>query len=725
MTSLLARLGHSFDTRRAAKSFLNVAGKRKRGKSTQWVCSRCAGRLREQRRGYSDGGIRIGAEGYLFPDSEVENGEGRRGWGVGKDEDTNYRPTERTAKATKSTTKPELSLEEVWERFELDQEEEEGVQQEGISALQDTTYVQDEHELDLLRDQALLKLDYKAELSGALLRAETDLVMRCLFAANQANDIDWIRSIPTTTFSEIIRMAEPRRFMSKLGSAHLELSTWMVKQMGIAPMRQVAFEYASVIRQLLGIRKSAGIKLTLGDYVVLLRAARDLGNQRMGRLLWSNLLEEGYKPTTQCYNYMMATVVWNGVHNSGGRQKHRIIPFNMHGRQKQTAKRYQGYSVGPGGVRQTVMTIFNEMLANQAYANVSSFQIVMTASAREGDLQTVKSILMKVWKIDVEGIMAGKPESEILPKQYPEYSPLFPTKDLLATLAHIFGINNDIPTALRVVDFVARHYNLQLDEQTWSQLFEWTFVLATDRFSAARQRETDVGHLPRQSLLNLWDTMVSPPYSFKPTMGMYNHLIKHMFRFRWVPEMALKMEGARELYVLHRKKAFLAKQDLKEAAERLRSLAHAHPPDKSLERLRNRFETKDLIRQRDLFWLKRWIRLFLGVHNQYARHDNRMDSTARTLPALLWTFRHEAPSNVRYETQTGLVEIEFRTEESIIRNHQHRFERQKATQKVLDASRKLVGQRWVRGGAVKKPKRLQEHEQKLEADFFSSNVERK
>ncbi|KAF2168205.1 hypothetical protein M409DRAFT_21649 [Zasmidium cellare ATCC 36951] len=627
---------------------------------------------------------------------------------------------ERTTEPT-GPSRSETSREDMWEQFEVS--ENEGVQQDGITAPQDTTYVQDEHELDLLRNQALLKLDYKAELSGALLRAETDRVMRCLFAANHANDIDWIRSIPPTTFSEIIRMVQPKKFTSTLGSAHVELSTWMVKHMGIAPMRQIAFEYASVIRQLLGIRKYAGIKLTLGDYMVLLRAARDLGNQRMGRLLWSNLLEEGYKPTTQCYNYMMETVVWNGIHNTGGRQKVRIVPFNMLGRQKQTKPRFHGYSVGPGGVRQTVMSIFNEMLANEAYADVYSFRIIMTASAREGDLQTVKSILMKVWNIDVDGIMAGKPESEILPKQRPEHSPLRPTKSLLFTLAHIFGINNDIPTALRVVDFVARHYNLQVDEQSWSQLFEWTFVLATDRLNAARRMGTDVGHLPHQSLLNLWDTMVSPPYNFEPTMGMYNYLIKHLFRFRWVPDMATKLEEGRELYVRHRRLASLAYHQLKMAVERQSHTAHAQQPDETLERLRNRYEKADLIRQRNIFWLKRWVRLFLGVHNHHVKNDHRFESAARTLPALLWTFRHEAPSRIKYEIQTGLVEIEFRTEQQITLNLQRRFDRQAGTQKILDASRKLVGQRWVRGGVVKKAKRLQEHEQKLEVDSFSSNVE--
>lgn len=674
----------------------------------------------QQCRGYSDGGIRLGAEGYLFPqrESEVDSRVGRddrAGWSRrdAGDDNANYQTAENTVEEMPTS---QQDLEGAWEHAEVLQEN------EAISSPLTTAPVQDEYEIDAIRDDSLLKIDYKAELSGALLRAETDLVFRCLFAAQHANDLDYIRAIPATTFSEIIRLAEPRRFVSKLGSAHLELSTAMAKAMKIAPMRDVAFEYTSVIRHMLGIRKSAGIRLTLGDYTLLLRAARDLGNQRMGRLLWKNMLQEGYKPNTQCYNYMMSTTVWNGVHLAGSRQKVRIVPFNMLGRRKQTLKRFQNYRVGPSGVRETALGIFNEMLANEAYADQTSFCILMTASAREGDLKTVKSILTKVWNIDVDGIMAGKAEESILPRQRPDHSPLRPTADLLFTLAHIFAINNDIPTALRVVDFVARHYDLQLDGRTWSQLFEWTFVLAMDRLVATRRRGTDIGHLPAESLLNLWDTMTSPPYNFKPTMGMYNHMIKHLFRHRSLPEgMLEKMNAARRLYRKHRNAAHSAYAQLKAAVQRQTSEEHPHPLPIPLEKLRNQYEYADLIRKRDFFWLKRWLRLYLGAYTHYHRNDHSMDGTVRSLPRLLFLWRHEAPSRVRYETQTGLVELEFRTEEQILDSGKSKSAIRLEEQGVMDAASKLVGQTWVRGD-VRKTRRLQKHEleEQLGADFFTS-----
>lgn len=726
MTSLLARLGHSFDTRRAAQTFLSTAGKRKRG--TQWVCAECRGRRTgrvQQHRGYNDGGIRLGAEEHLFSQQENEmdsrGGNERGAWSLKRHR--NAEQIDESAKYEAIGTEPEAmagsdpgqEFEGLWEHSETVQENED-LQREEVSATLGAS-VQDEYEVKPIQDQSLLELDYKTTLSGALLRAETDLVMRCLFAAAHANDIDFIRGIPATSFSEIIRLAEPRRFVSKLGSTHLELSSMMVKKMHTAPMRQIAFEYTSVIRQMLGIRKSAGMRLTFGDYTILLRAARDLGNPRMGRLLWTNMLEEGYKPNTLCYNYMMSTIVWNGVHLAGARQKVRIVPFNMLGRSKQNpTSRFHNYRVGPSGVRLTATSIFSEMLANDAYADESSFRILMTASAREGDLDTVKSILMKVWNIDVDGIMAGKPESSILPKQRPDHSPLRPTKDLLFTLAHIFGINNDIPTALRVVDFAARHYNLELNEHAWSQLFEWTFVLAMDRPNVARRKGTDAGILPPRSLLNLWDTMISPPYNLNPTMGMYNFIIKHMFRNRWVPEMTQKMSEARWLYHKHRNRADQAYNEWRDAIERLGSAKHLHSSGKTVEKLRNQYEHADLIRQRDLFWLKRWVRLYLGVHRHHHRLDHMMDSCVRRVPRLLFDWRHAAPTKVKYETQTGMVEIVFRTEEEVLDNSRIGYSQRLERQKLLDACGKLVGQAWVRGGEVKKTRRMVEHEHKREQE---------
>lgn len=169
------------------------------------------------------------------------------------------------------------------------------------------------------------------------------------------------------------------------------------------------------------------------------------------------------------------------------------------------------------------------MLKDGAVANEESFRIVMTALAREGDLETVQSILHRMWNINVDGLRKGKDEEALKPKYMDPSNPLRPTANLLFTVAHAFGINNDIPIALRLVDFIARHYDLQIPRETWEQLFEWTFVLSLPRTGVkARTDGTREGELPQQAVANLWNTMTGTAYLIKPTMGMYNHLMRNL-----------------------------------------------------------------------------------------------------------------------------------------------------------------------------------------------------
>lgn len=682
--------------------------------------------MKVQGRGYSDDALRLNGMGGMLEEVEgsEDTAEPRRqpgGWGLGtrahRNEAGDELPSGSRSKRNVDKTffdrrRPDLAQEggtsavsaeqqhqRLWEQFEAAEDHEDYGVLAGAETVKD--------EITSVQESTMLDIDYKEELSKALLQGEADMVTRCLFAASQAQDLDWIRDIPTTTFSEIIQVLEPSNFVAKLGSAHIELSAAMVKMMRIAPMRQVAYEYSSVLRQAVGIRRSGGIKLTLRDYIVLMRSARDLGNQKMGFVMWNALLSDGHTPDTQCYNYYMSAVVWNGVHSAGSRQRVRVIPFHMLARRKpRSASRYGNYRVGPGGMREKAMRIFNEMLANGAIADEESFRILMTAAAREGDVNTVKSVLKKVWGIDIDGILAGTNEETMAPKQLPEHSPLMPTTSLLWTIAHAFGINNDIPTALRTVDFVARHYNLSISLKVWSQLFEWTFVLAIPRYGTAKRDSSNVGQLPAQSVLRLWQTMTGEPYRIEPTMGMYNYLIKNLFKRQCTPLIIDHMQHGYEIFRRHRRRAYMLRRSLK---AQLENRANGFPHD-SVETLRADWEHADLIRQRDVFWVKRWLRLLLGSTADWSGRGKDADGSlfARKLPKLLWRWRAWAPTKVRYKTPTGRVEIEIRTEEEMLASglNKERYEEKKSA--LVGEAPRYVGNAWVRGETRWTSRRVEE-----------------
>ncbi|SMQ47887.1 unnamed protein product [Zymoseptoria tritici ST99CH_3D7] len=682
VTFLLAR------SRKAASLIWNSG---QRSTSGNWQCSECrrAGRaLGQQRRGYSEDRESPAGNRSTFqrdgvheedfhgqsPPTEGSVAEARRAFWQKE-----LKPRSRQILDGESRGSDEADEESdrLWEQFD----EMDG----GSSALDNPkSSRQGRRRTADLKDSVR-----KEDLSAALLDRDADAVAQCLLTAIRLNDLDFVRDIPKTTFSEIIRCLDARHFVAELGNIHVDLSSVAASSMNVAPMREVAFEYASVLRQVLAIRRAAGTGGTLADSRTLLRCARDLGNRKMAELIWSNLISQRLTPDIQCYNYYMSATVWNGMHLAGFRQKVRVIPFFQMARKSGEYKdrRYKDYSVGENGVLESTMRIFNEMVARNIAADEESFRILIVAAAREGDMKTVKAILKRVWSIDVDIILASGDTPQTLPKPMPTNSPLYPQSTLLFTIAHAFGINNDVSAAIRLVDFVARHYRLQISKDVWGQLFEWTFVLSIRRHGTSTNDGSREGQITSDSVQKLWQTMTGPPYFVKPTMGMYNYMIKSLFLRQMSGRIAdLLNDEVRGLYTQQRKQTrFL-----------LSSLKHnIASKNKAMGFRRRRWELQDLVGQRNNFWIRRWIRLLLGSFTHTYRLINIKEQYARSLPRLLWNWRNLVPTNVRYETPTGMVQLEFRSEQELIDAGLANYASKMRIKKMLEPTARVVGESWT------------------------------
>lgn len=572
---------------------------------------------------------------------------------------------------------------------------------ETISELGDSSTA---HRDRFMRRSRAHTMDYKAELPRALLRHEADPMIACLATADEVHDLEFLRSIPSTTYSEIIRTVDPSHFVSKLGKLHQDLSPHMADKLHLAPMWSVAMEYVYTLLQVLYIRRSAGIKPTFSDYMLLLRSARDLGNRAIGITLWNMLLKDGFTPNTTCYNYYMSTVIWNGIHSAGPRRKDRVIPFNMMQRSTGRNARWRKYLVGgPEGIRQKTMSIFDKMRAHGTVANEESFRILVTAAAREGDLSVLKTVLNRVWGIDVDAIMSGKDENKIVPKRIPRHSPLMPTSQLLFTVAHAFGINNDIPCALRVVDFIARHFDLEITPDVWHHLLQWTYVLSVERSGTAGRGGRRQGQLPKKSVQSLWNTMTSRPYCTKPTMSMYNYLIGSLAQQGLSGDIEMRMNEAYALFWEHQSSAYRAFGALSEQTHRKADgLEH-----QSIDQLRRDWELCEVTRRRDVWWLKRWVRRYMYSLSFGREGDYRDKRFAYDLPPFMWQWRTYLPGDIFYETTTGFVEFVSRSEEEMVAAHAGRVRRMKHRRAVMYHARRRIGQRWLDKNKYAVPKRFQ------------------
>ena len=184
--------------------------------------------------------------------------------------------------------------------------------------------------------------------------------------------------------------------------------------------------------------------------------------------------------------------------------------------------------------------------------------LLMTVFAREGDMEGIKQIFDTAWGINIYKFLALGEEG--IGRDFSHDDAMRPTGRLLTTIAHIFGTNQDIPLALRLMDFVSRRYDLPIPLQAWEEILERTYTLSTYK-KALREHSTSPEHprkpLPKSAVQSLWRTMTSEPYNVQPNIHMYDKIIRSLIskqRFGVAEEM---MEEGRTVHksnvALHRK----------------------------------------------------------------------------------------------------------------------------------------------------------------------------
>ena len=707
MTSLLARLGQ-FESRLIPTTRWPT-GKRKRAR---WVCSECRDRtVSDPRRLYSDHGAVSSTERALRP---IQRSEPR----------TFIQP----ARAKPHCTGPQVRVYHA------------GLADNGMKALApalepregtqlqetDGSWIEKEEDWDtdsaidheILMSQTvssdgrppetrpsdipLLNIDYKAMFEPALLDRSADTVFRCLLAASEARDFKFMRRISQFDFTKAIGILQPRNTIAEFANVHYELSRAKARVMGVMPLTHIAREFSQALQDVVNMRRKAQGTISLDDYKMLLRGARDLGDVRMAGNLWNQLTRDGIVPDTDCYNHYMGAVVWKHGHDNEPPPSQQRLPSASEVVRKDQRRRreipHAKFLLGAEYIQKRTMKIFSEMLSAQVSPNEQSFILTMLAAAKAGDLSTVKSTLRRVWSVDVDVLMEQAGE-----RQFREHvvtnKGVPPTDALLFAVAHIFGINNDIPTALRTVDHIAQRFDLVIPQDVWNQLFEWTFAMSTRRTSLREiTQDLKEGQLPRRSALELWNTMTSEPYNVKPTMGMYDRLVRNLSRRQWPSEMYRYMNEGHELCKASRADAESKYQAFRQAAKqaaRKGNTPHSTITSRQLEDKRRAFEAADLIRSRDHRWLIEWVHLLLKTMPSWLRTDGQGDWPLREIPRMLWDWRHAAPKRVSYVVHGGSITFDLHDRQRRKRSFQAKNHRRGTVHALLDNAPVLVGQNWA------------------------------
>ena len=508
----------------------------------------------------------------------------------------------------------------------------------------------------------------KQDVRDALYNEDPEKLLHAFQSASM--DEDFVGSIPATTFMEILRILDPKAFVDDYKLVHRDLHLAHLWQIGAEGFQDVFLGYANSMRDIIRKRRAAGFKMGIAEYKCILNCIRSGGDSQSARAVWNDMLKDGVEPDTPCYNSYFEALCWSNAYDPVEREKSRVIPYHMRmrlpvklGENRKTG--FRGYSVGDTGIKQEVVRLFSNMVNKGIVADEKTFCLLMTAMAREGDLVGPKSILRKVWDVDVETLLSQDDNAIQSAEILPTSSPVYPSKYLLFTVARIFGTNNEISTALRVVDHISRKYSLEIPREVWAQLLEWTFVLASRRYGNRKSDGAQIGQLPLQSVESLWITMVSEPYNVKPTIPMHNRLIKSLWRRDMIDPMLSKMRYGKQGWLFKRAQLNNKFRLLQEAEANTTYAAKIHT---SIEAMRKEVRLLQLYEARDFAMVRRWVRLlFAGRRWNWEGERNRLAWQLRGVPIAMdeWG-RFKPRDGFAYNIYAGRLHFDPRNDLSML-----------------------------------------------------------
>lgn len=492
--------------------------------------------------------------------------------------------------------------------------------------------------------------DFHQDIQSSLLRKDyRDLIN--LFRSAGDKNLDFIRSLPENTLTEVLAQSQSKNDLAKAIAPYSRLSPAVIQQLHLPTAYDLVRGHLLNAVQILDYCKRSGKPLSVVDYKLILGFARWTGLRDVADTFWKSMQADGIIPDLSCYNNYLGAIVSNLRHDPDARQTRRTTTFRIEMRAKMIpSTRYAAYHFGSGGIKEDVMELHREMLKLDVVPNEETFRLLILGIGREGDLDTVKKLLRQVWSIDADALADGLGEGHFS-RELPllPTSPLYPTSFLIYAVAHVFGINNEIPTALRLVDHISQTYKVQVFNYVWHELLEWTSVLSKPRQPSRGEQAI----LPKSSVWQLWQVMRKEPYNVRPTMDMYNMLIKGLFKQQRTQDMWHYMCEALPLYEAMRKET----RTLNKTLHRMLKLSQ---PVGTVQQKYDRSRFNERITR---LFLKRWVRLLLASMRSWRRVDKDLHWSTRLIPQIVSEWKEFMPSNVWYDIAAGRVSIKFRSNE--------------------------------------------------------------
>ncbi|KAF2838370.1 hypothetical protein M501DRAFT_993210 [Patellaria atrata CBS 101060] len=510
------------------------------------------------------------------------------------------------------------------------------------------------------------EVTFRTEINHAVAKGDPGRLLRALRSVQ--DHVSYIQSLPSNKFITILKLLGSTLLFKDIRDIHLKYRPGPGRCYGAVDgttLADISEQQVVPFYRLVNIRLAAGAGLPVGVYKPILHYTAIMGEGELAKKISREMAARNVKRDLECFNHSLSALVWNKYGHY--RRSVRIAPRHLAAHdpsQLNCVSFTRMYTIGYGGIKEEALEIHRDMASHGISPDKESYYFLMIAMAREADLPGVKDILTRVWGIDVDAIMDGISVDEHFVSSINPTSPVYPDEELLRIVAHCFGINNDVPTALRIVDSISRRYSLPISLNTWEELFRWTYALSRRKLPKGVN-----GRLPFRSPERLFRTMQAEPYNIQPTFWMYTLLFRNAYRLE---DPAKLMGYFEEAIKVFQEKIWKENNKAMAAIEKARAeVRRGIVPATPILILERRQDALGLERRYAEHEMREWFKLFLSLGDNRSQKKVWLRGVGfswerEMVPNLVRTFERFAPARIAYETTGGWLYFTLRGNEEIV-----------------------------------------------------------
>lgn len=259
--------------------------------------------------------------------------------------------------------------------------------------------------------------------------------------------------------------------------------------------------------------KSAGHSLTSQDYAVLINLAFKARRYPDVERLWSEVETHGIFKSVNLWNqYIQAT----------------CDAYSLFWPKAVAPKQWERIQIKELPVKtNNIRELLDRMRSEGLVPDSRTYELVILAMGRCGDLNTAEKIIELAWRRNV------------LSKD----SPLYPTVSTAMAILDAYAMNDEVQKSLNVITQLQKLYNLELNTSNaakfWMRLLRWI-----------RVKTEPHGSLKTTFFNELWDSMVSV-YRFVPESGHWLIYVEHLNQKQYFDELARIIETIHESKSAH------------------------------------------------------------------------------------------------------------------------------------------------------------------------------